>query len=418
MTERERKIFQQAENILREREQKQQRRKNARLAQKAAQRKSYIGRQEWITDQSTFEADFYSYVRTRIPLVSNGIATWVNLCTAGRYTQLDGGTDSQQEEAQEILDDLDKRVYEYEKGKPGGFNRLLEIFFLSYFQNGRFCAEIIPKASRKGIEQVVIINPFSIEFKREGNEVAIYQNRPDGDKVKLPTARIMYTAFEPDTVNPLGTPLIDSIRWILEIKNKMLEDMARSSHNAGYPRLHIQVDPGEPLPGEATNDYVSRINNDFDAIVDAFDDIEVDDNIFTRSNVEIEVKTTSTDFNWSVNFERVAEEIIAGLRLYAWVLGLTHGTTKNWVSAQHDLLMQKIEKHFKYGATFLTWIQNTELALHGLPVKAIQKQETIRDPGQLAKERAEEIRQKRVFALVEKGYITDEEAKRILRIRE
>lgn len=374
-----------------------------------------IGRPQWLANQNLFLSDFYNHLRHRIPIISNAIAAWVDLSTSGSLVHLDGGSERTQRRAEDVLSDLDVRCYQFGFEWGNGFNRLMELFFQGLYQNGRFCAEIVPYADISGIAYVSLVDPFSVRI--EGNSSGrsrLVQVGEDGEPRRvLPQDRFFYAAYEPDVSNPQGNSILDSIQWVLEIKQKMIEDMARSSHNAGYPRLRVSITPPEQMPGESVSDYVSRINSEFDQTVDQFKNLAVDDNVFTWEHVAVQaIGVTQTDFNWSVNSEKVVEDVVSGLRLYPWVLGLSHGTTKNWVNAQHDLLMQRVQRGARQGAQFMDWIRNTELALKGLPVTTQQSFEPIRDPGRLIQERADNFKYDRIHRMVEAGYISKDEGAR------
>lgn len=423
MTEQERSIIMRAQQVMAAR-----RAKGMVVPLKAAKvprRKSEvpfgggIGRREWLEDEGAFLGDFYSFMRRRVPLIGNGLSAWVDLSSNCPVLEMEGGSDLAQGRAAESLKNLDNRVYEFDF-EQAGFERLIELFFLGYYTNGRFAAEIVPFPSLNGVSHVVLIDPFSIKMRREGGKVRLYQklsnNQPDR---LLPEGRIFYSAFDPDLKHPYGYSLLDGIVWVVEIKEKMMSDMANASHNAGYPRLHVGIAPPEIIPGEAAIGFVGRADTEFTETVDAFRDLDVDDNIFTWSNVEVKVVGggQSMDFNWSINFDRVNDEVVSGLRLYPWVLGLSASTTKNWVQSQHDLLMQRVSRGALSGARFLDWIRNTHLRLEGSPVRTKQLFEPIRDPGKLIQERAEKFEFDRVDLMVTRGYISKDEGARRMGLR-
>lgn len=380
---------------------------------------AWIGRSAWLEDETAFLSDFYSYMRRRVPLISNAVSAWVDLSTSGSRVLLDGGSQGQQKKAQEILRSLDYRVYEFGFEWGLGLKRMMELFFLGLYTDGRFCAELVPFADGNGIAYVGLVDPFTIRMKQTDKGVKLYQ-KVDEDDVELPQHRMFYAAYDPDSKHTYGVSLLDSVSWVVEIKEKMLEDMARSSHNAGYPRLHVSMAPPEQLPGESSNDYVGRANTDFDETVKRFRDLDVDDNVFTWSHVNVETVGGGGDtaFNWAINLERVVEEVISGLHLYAWVLGYSHGTTKNWVDAQHDLLMQRVQRGAAMGVRFMNWVRNSELAMVGSPVRTTQQFKPLRDPGQLIEARAENFEWIRVRDMVKEGFIDQEQGKRLLGIED
>ena len=364
---------------------------------------------------AAFSPRFYSYIRTRVPVISNGIAAWVDLSATRQRVEYHGGTETQQAKAQEIVEDLDRRVYEYDFERGAGMDKLVSMFFISYFTYGRFCGELIPYEDGSGVAYVSVLNPFGVEFRRRGGIVVLVQKKEDGSEAELPRDRVFYSAFDPDSEHPGGVSMLDSIGWVLEIKEKLLEDMAKSSHNAGYPRLHVRIDRPEVLSGEKDSDYVARANAEFDDTEEAFRDVDVDENIVSWSDVHVDVVGGSgQSFAWNVNADRVGEEVVVGLHLFPWVLGLSYGTTKNWVDSQFDLLMSRVVRAQRSGKRFAEWIRNVELGLKGSPVRSEHHFDAVRDPGELIKQRALSFRWKRVDEMVQRGYLSPDAGAREL----
>lgn len=389
-----------------------------RLTRSMTQGAGGIGRKEWLDDEGAFLLDYYRYMRTRVPMVADGIAVWVDLSTSGNTVSLKGGSKLDQEEAQRYLDDLNYRAYEFDYEWGAGFQRLTELFYLNFYTNGRFCAEIVPYADMTGIAYVGIVDPFSIKFRREADGIQLYQTQQirvgAAEEIALSKERIFYAAFDPDIKNPMGGSLLDSIRWVVEIKEKLIEDMAKASHNSGFPRLKVSIEQPPQIPGEGVKDYVARVNNDFDETVSQFKDLAPEDNIFTMSNIVVDYLAPSggQDFQWSINLDRVEGEVVAGLRLFPWLLGSSSATTKNWVEAQHDVLMQRVHRGVQHGIRFMNWVRNTELRLKGSIVRANQEYKPIRDPGRLVEERSQQWQFRRIDDMVMRGYISKDEGAR------
>jgi hypothetical protein len=39
--------------------------------------------------------------------------------------------------------------------------------------------------------------------------------------------------------------MLRSLPFVLKIQQRLIEDMAKATHNAGWSRLHLKLDPGE-----------------------------------------------------------------------------------------------------------------------------------------------------------------------------
>ena len=119
-------------------------------------------------------------------------------------------------------------------------------------------------------------------------------------------------------------------------------------------------------------------------------------------------------FVWRMNREQVIEDVITGLRLFPWVLGRSHGTTKNWVEAQFNLLMQIVDSVQNLGASLGNWLRNTELKMKGLPVVSDHVFAPNQDPFLLSRMQAAAVEFDTVDKKVRAGYISKDDGAREL----
>jgi hypothetical protein len=364
-------------------------------------------------------AGLYRYLRDSIPIVSAAVWAWVRLCATPQTVELNG-SESEVERAKNILDDLDRRILEnpYLRGK--GVDRLTEAMFLDLFTLGRFGGELVLLPDGSGLDYFHALDPFRVKWERAGQNgrwKAGYDEE-NGSERALHRERTFYTTLGMDSSNPAGIEPLASIPFVLEIEQRLLEDMARSSHNAGTPRLQVKIAPPKPFENENEEEYLGRINAYFDQTVEQFSSLEADQNLFTWSDVEVTIVggDQGRSFTWKVNREQVLEDVITGLKLFPWVLGRSHGTTMNWVGAQYNLLMQEVDSIQGSGSALADWLYATELKLRGCSAQAKHVFAPNQDPFILERAQAEEIRFRTVDGLVEKGYVTKEEGKRKLGI--
>ncbi len=359
-------------------------------------------------------ASFYRYLRDTLPIVSTAVWNWVRLCATPQSVEL-SGPEAEIKRAQSILDDFDRRILENPYQRAKGVNRLTEAMFLELFTLGRFCGELVLLPDGSGIDTFRTLDPFKIRWERGNRWKAVYEE-DDGSERVLNRERTFYTTLGMDISNPAGIEPLASVPFVLEIEQKLLEDMARSSHNAGTPRLQIRITPPQPFENENEEEYLSRINAYFDQTVDQFSSLEADQNLFTWSDVEVTVigGEKGRSFSWKINREQVLEDVIMALKLFPWVLGRSHGTTRNWVGAQYNLLMQEVDSIQASATALADWLRNTELKLRGCPATARHVFAPNQDPFLLERAKAEEIAFRTVAEMVEKGFITKEEGKRRL----
>ncbi len=381
--------------------------------------------------------DFYRWLRENVPIISAGVWVWVRLCATSLQQEITG-TAPARTKAQRILSDLDQRILEAPYGKGSGFIRLTEAYFLELFTTGRFAGEIVLSEDGKSVDHFRFIDPYTVGWlhteqgwtpflertdvespspKRSGKVKEDNLNIEGENRIFLDPQYFYYGTLGTDLSNPLGNEPLSCIPFVAEIEQLMLEDMARSSHNAGTPRLQIKIGRPERFNWEGDKEYVERSNRFFQDMVSQFGTLEPDDNVFTWNDVEVVVVGGSgKTWEWRLNREQVIEDVITGLKLFPWVLGRTHKTTQNWVQSQYDFLMQVVQSHQKTGTNLVDWIANAELRLQAVEATVRHRFDRHPDPFRLERAQAERSEFDRIDLMVQRGYITMEQAKRILRL--
>ncbi len=362
-------------------------------------------------------ASRYRYLRDSLPVVSAAVWAWVRLCSTPQTVEITG-SEREVARAQGILQDLEPRILENPYLRGRGLERRTEAMFLDLFTLGRFCGELVLLPDGSGLDYFRTLDPFRVQWERAGQAGrwrAVYAEE-DGSERVLSRERTFYATLGTDVSNPAGIEPLACFPFVLEIEQKLLEDMARSSHNAGTPRLQVKITPPAAFENEHEEEYLARINGYFDQTVEQFSSLEADQNLFTWSDVEVTVigGEQGRSFTWKVNREQVLEDVITGLRLFPWVLGRSHGTTMNWVGAQYNLLMQEVDSLQASGTALADWLRATELKLRGCNAQTQHIFAPNQDPFMLERAQAEEIRFRTVDGMVEKGYLTQEEGKRKL----
>lgn len=362
----------------------------------------------------TNRAEFYRYLRDHVPIISAAVWSWVHLCATPQSYSLEG-SEAEKERAVKILSSLETRLLENPLIRRDGIKQLTEQFFLELFTVGSFAGEIIPLADGSGIDYFRTIDPDLIQWERDGRWKPFVQDE-QGKKTYLHSDRIFFAALGADITNPRGIEPFASIPFVAQIQEAMLSDMARSARNAGTPRLQIRVRPPKAMPHENEKEYQARINRYFDDTVSQFTRLDADDNIFTWDDVEVTLigGDMNRNFTWRLNREQVIEDVVTGLRLYPWVLGRSHGTTKNWVEAQFNLLMQIVDSVQNLGASLGNWLRNTELRMKGLSVTSEHIFAPNQDPFLLSRMQARAVEFDTIDKKVRSGYISKDDGAREL----
>jgi hypothetical protein len=364
-------------------------------------------------------AEFYRYLRDHLPIISAAIWSWVHLCATPQSYSLNG-SEAEKDRAVKVLDDLDKHVFENPLVRRSGIKQLTEQFFLELFTVGSFAGEIVPLADGSGIDYFRTIDPDLIQWERDGRWRAYLSApgaRPGEEKrVYLNPEKFFFATLGADIKNPRGIEPLASIPFVAQIQEAMLSDMSRSARAAGTPRLQVKIRPPKAFQHETEPEYQSRVNKYFDDTVSQFARLQPDDNLFTWDDVEITVigGDQHRSFVWRMNREQVIEDVITGLRLFPWVLGRSHGTTKNWVEAQFNMLMQIVDSVQNLGASLGDWLRNTELAMKGIQATTEHEFAPNQDPFMLSRMQARAIEFDTVDKKVRAGYISKDDGAREL----
>jgi hypothetical protein len=340
----------------------------------------------------------------------------VRLCATAQRLELEGGEASVRR-ARRLAEGLARRAYPRRDGDARGFERLTEAAFWELFTLGRVALRVHLLPDRSGIARIEPLDPYRIAWRRgPQGRLAPWLEDEAGSWTALDPATLFYRTLTNDLHRPGGVDPLASIPFVVEVEQRMLADMARSSHNAGTQRLQVRMTPPERQPGEDYETYTRRANSYFDQTMAGFRELGPDDNVFTWSDVEVRTIGGPGDSGrvWKLNREQVIEDVITGLKLFPWALGRSHGTTKNWIYAQYNLLMQIVDSVQRLGSELVEWLLGLELALAGTLATPRWHFAPNQDPFLEERNRARLLALERVERLVAGGFISRDQGAREL----
>ncbi len=304
--------------------------------------------------------EVYRFLRDAIPDISDAVWTWKRLCQTGYDIEiLDPSSAPAKARAERLLQELDRRVNSGDRGMDG----LLDIFYTSLFTYGAAALEIVLSPSRESIHDVVPVDVWTVRFRREQDGLQPYQVLR-GDAVRLPRERFIYIGLDRDGTNPYGRSMLRCIPFIAKIQQRLLEDMAKATHNAGWTKLHVKYSPEPRERGESAEAYRRRVENGFDQLRDRLSRLEVDQNLVTYDNVAIDLlngdQRTRVFYD---NLKAVEEQVITGMHLMPILLGRNYGTTETYGTAQFEIVNRQVEAVNRSVKRILERLYNFELAL-------------------------------------------------------
>jgi hypothetical protein len=315
----------------------------------------------------------YRFLTDVIPAVHSCVWTWSRLAAAsGEFKLVDPPNRSVEECARERLARLADSVYAGPLGRPVGLTSLLPELFTALFRDGLYGGFVILAPDGAGVEQFVPVDPINIRFESATGTPGLHLEL-GAQRIDLQRPDFYYLPHGASVDRPFGQSILQAVPFVAYIEQQLIDDMRRSSHNAGFHRLHVKITPPERVAGESDTGYTTRVNAYFDATVDMIKSCEVDDNPVTWDNVEIGYigpdKSRDVANSWFMSHRAMIEEICAATNLAPYLLGYSYGATTTWSGFKFDIVMRQVRSVQAQAARFLEWLANLDLALAGLDVR-------------------------------------------------
>jgi hypothetical protein len=395
-----------------------------------SKRNSYLDQGELLLPQSSlydnsFRIRLYRFLRDNIPVLNSAIWTWTRICASPSYFELKGSIENPAkgrndskllDNASLVLKDLDRRIYQHSFQKFGGADALLTQFFGSLFTDGAVCGELVLTPSRDKLDKFYFIDPATIRFKLKDESTWELYQEVDGILIKLNPDSTFYLGLDPDPDDPRGKSILGSIPFVARVEQRLLEDMQKTMHNAGYYRLHVKIKPPERSSGESDEAYILRANNYFEDTVEMMRKLAPEDNPITWNDVGIEYIGPSGHISsstyWYINHKALVEDICAGVHLDPFMLGYSYGPATSWAQFKYELILRNVISIQRLAKRFMEWIRNVELALRGIPLECEHHFDNRKFFGMLEQREAEKVHLENIIRKKEAGFISDEQAKR------
>ncbi len=353
----------------------------------------------------------YRFLRDAIPDVSDAIWTWKRLCQTGWDVDYrDASSHTATARARRLIAALDARVNSGDRGMEG----LLDIFYTSLFTYGAAAVEIVLSQSRESIYDVVPVDVWTVRFTREDGKLQAWQVL-DGHAIKLPMDRFIYVGMDREGTNPYGRSMLRSIPFVVKIQQRLIEDMAKATHNAGWSKLHVQYAGEEKARGESVDAWQERMRANLNSLRDKLAGIEADQNLVTYDNVKVSMLRGDQHAQiFYDNHKAIEEQVITGMHLMPILLGRNYGTTETYGTAQFEIINRQVEGVNRSVQNLLERLYNFELALMWGEATATVKMRTNRTVDVLKEAQAREKEIGNVLRLKDAGLMDDDQVKAAL----
>ena len=358
-----------------------------------------------------FMLQVYRFLRDAIPDISDAVWTWKRLCQTGYDIEIvKPSSDVAKRRAERLLRELDTRVNSGDRGMDG----LLDVFYTSLFTYGAAALEIVLTGSRESIWDVVPVDVWTVRWRREEGKLQAYQLH-EGEAIALPMDRFVYVGLDRDGTNPYGRSMLRSIPFVVKIQQRLMEDMAKATHNAGWSKLHVKYSPDERHRGESADAYSKRITGDFEDLRTKLSGLEADQNLVTYDNVAVELlRGDQRSQVFYDNHKAIEEQVITGMHLMPILLGRNYGTTETYGTAQFEIVNRQVEAVNRSVKRILERLYNFELALMWGEAQARVNMRTNRTVDVLKEANARGKEIANAVALRDGGFVDHEAAARLL----
>ncbi|MFC1736233.1 hypothetical protein ACFL1X_08950 [Candidatus Hydrogenedentota bacterium] len=366
-------------------------------------------------DSSFSMMKVYRYLRDVIPDVSDAVWTWKRLCAVGYDVEILGeSSELARRRARRVIGELDRRV----NGDCGGMDGLLDGFYTSLFTYGAGAFELVLSRDRKSIWDIVPVDVWTVRFKRDEKTGCVepYQVL-NGEEVKLNPELFIYVGLDRDGTNPYGRSMLSTIPLVVKIQQRLMADMSKAMHNAGWPKMHVKYSPGDKFGRESQDAYKERVRGNFDSLKESVGKLEADQNIVTLDNVSVEEVSGSRQGQAFAQTHRAVEEqMITGMHLMPILMGRNYGTTETYGTAQYEIINRHVNSVNRSVKRFLERIYNYELGFMWGEARARVRMKNARTVDVLKEAQAEGRRLDTVLRMRDEGLIGEEEAVAMLKV--
>ncbi|MBW7864093.1 MAG: hypothetical protein H3C30_06750 [Candidatus Hydrogenedentes bacterium] len=308
----------------------------------------------------------YRVMRDNIPDVSDAVWTWKRLCHAGHSVEVaEAGSDRDAAEALRRAEALARRVHPEGGGLPG----LLDTAYAALFTCGAAALELVPGRQSAGLHDAVPVDVWTLRFRRERGRLQAWQ-QAEGESLRLPMERLVYIGLDRDGTNPYGRSMLRALPLAVKIQQRLLEDMAKATRNAGWSRLHVRHTPPPAAPGESPEDYQARQAQSLGALRDCMTGLDPDQNLVTHDNVAVSVlQADHRGAPFYDNQKAVEEQVITGLHMMPVLLGRNYGSTETYGTAQFEVVNRQVNTVNRDVGAALERMFNLDLALAGVDAR-------------------------------------------------
>ncbi|MCU5095036.1 phage head morphogenesis protein [Bacillus wiedmannii] len=356
-------------------------------------------------------------IRDIDPDASMAIWNFIRLGNSGHELECLKPTGKPDKQAQEILNDIAKKVG---RMYGGGTDQLIGVLLLTAITQGAIALEV---ELTEGIDDVVdfhAIDPSTLDFKynKEEKNMELVQRQDNGEYKVLNQEQVFYFPIDPDVNDPYGRSPILPILQIIFFQVQVLSDLQKVVHHQGHARFDISVveeaimkniPPHIQGDAAAVQEYVQGYINEVQKMMS---ELNPDDDFFHTDSIKVDtvggVQGKSMDITKVIDV--INQRVTTALKQLPILLGRNEGTTETHGTIQWQIYVAGIENMQRGIKRLLERAYNVALQVHGKQSKARLTFNSIRVNDREKEANAENIETMTKQAQVLAGWIDNNEA--------
>ncbi len=345
------------------------------------------------------------------------LALWNVLRLAGGQYDLQAKTLDESEvdeRAQTVLDELVGRINQ----RHGGLESLIDQWLYTLFLQGALAAELVISESLREIDDIIAVQPYAIQFKRDNEQVSRpYAQDKNSQWKALNENLFWYVPLDAPPDDPYGrAPAAPAIGEVM-FGFQMMVDLKRALHTNAWGRLDVSVlyemlanAAPQSIRGNADQLW-TWVNARLTDIQSQYNSLEPDDTFVHLDLVKVDSIDSSGKMLQIAPLLRVMElRTIRALKQLPVLMGSNEGTTETHGTVQFEIYAAGIEAL----RNKIDWLieQMLTQALNILGVQAVVAMEwdDLRTTDRLKDAQAEALEIENEANKVLHGWQTDEDA--------
>ncbi len=335
-----------------------------------------------------------------------GRARWNVLRIAGdaltfHVTTLTGKDDAL---GQGLVDDLMARVNQ----AAGGFGAVVTQLLMTAYLQGAVCLDVAPTPALDDIEDLYAVNPSTIWFQRDANQVAVPFQRQSlmwGTGVapyrRLNTELFSYTPIDPYVDDVYGSAPAAPVLQVVFFQVQVLRDLQRVIHAQGWPKIDLSVLTeimDRYMPEDVRQDDQLRNNwlrDRMGEVLAAYNGMAPEDAYVHPDYVKVNsdaAKAGSNLFDVQALMQIIRSQIISALKQLPVLMGEHLGDTETYATIEMKIYAASIAAFRNPVGRLLAWGLNVALRLQGYQatIEPIWDSIELHDRGKIAVAEAQE----------------------------